>query len=129
MATIQMTVPKATVPSHSARVRRSVPTPTVPHQHVTYRLTRRGRLVVSAFCTALVAGVLSLFITFGAASAPAVSQDAVTTYVVQPGDTLWSIARASRPAGDPRALIARIREINPGAELGITAGQRLRLPR
>lgn len=37
--------------------------------------------------------------------APAVAPAAPAVYVVQPGDTLWSIARQLRPSGDIRTLV------------------------
>jgi LysM repeat protein len=48
-------------------------------------------------------------------------------YVVQPGDTLWSIA-ASHYAGDPRAAIPRIETRNGLTSPSIRPGQRLVLP-
>ncbi|MEP6661338.1 MAG: LysM domain-containing protein [Acidimicrobiales bacterium] len=39
------------------------------------------------------------------------------SYVVEPGDTLWSIARRVQPVGDPRALVARLELVAGGAEL------------
>ena len=38
-------------------------------------------------------------------------------YVVQPGDTLWSIARRLQPEGDVRALVHQLVAANDGAEL------------
>jgi len=46
--------------------------------------------------------------------------------LVQPGDTLWSIARGLQPTGDVRPLIDRIAKFNGGHSL--TAGQTLMLP-
>ena len=46
-------------------------------------------------------------------------------YVVQPGDTIWSIARDLDPSGDARATVDRIVALNGGAAL--QPGQRLRL--
>jgi len=46
-------------------------------------------------------------------------------YVVQPGDSLWSIAAALDPAADVRAAVDRLAKLNGGA--AIEAGQRLRL--
>jgi hypothetical protein len=57
------------------------------------------------------------------ASGQAVPSRAV--YVVQPGDTIWSIAHDLDPSGDARALVDRIVALNGGAAL--EPGQRLRL--
>jgi hypothetical protein len=46
--------------------------------------------------------------------------------VAQPGDTLWSIARTLQPAGDVRALVDELVELNGGASLAI--GQRVLVP-
>jgi LysM repeat protein len=50
------------------------------------------------------------------------------SYVVRPGDTLWTIAAANY-AGDPRAGIWEIRERNGLSGSLIQPGQRLVLPR
>jgi Tfp pilus assembly protein FimV len=44
-------------------------------------------------------------------------------YVVQPGDTLWSIAAAVAPNDDPRSVVDRLREAN-GTDV-LQAGDRL----
>ena len=48
-------------------------------------------------------------------------------YVVQPGDTLWSIASA-RYAGDPREGVWKLQDRNRLAGTTISPGQRLSLP-
>jgi len=48
-------------------------------------------------------------------------------YVVQPGDTLWSISSARYP-GDPREGVWKLRARNDLAGTTITPGQRLTLP-
>jgi LysM repeat protein len=48
-------------------------------------------------------------------------------YVVQPGDTLWSIA-AARYAGDPRAGVWKLQRRNHLAGTTLTPGQRLTVP-
>jgi LysM repeat protein len=48
-------------------------------------------------------------------------------YVVQPGDTLWSIASA-RYAGDPREGVWKLEHRNNLAGTTITPGQQLTLP-
>lgn len=55
-------------------------------------------------------------------STPAAAQ----VYVVQPGDTVWSIAHRFDPEGDERPLVAEIT-----AELGgatVQPGQAIRIP-
>jgi Tfp pilus assembly protein FimV len=52
-------------------------------------------------------------------AAPALS------YVVQPGDSLWTIARRLQPQGDVRPLVDQLSERNGGPSL--RAGQRLDL--
>jgi Tfp pilus assembly protein FimV len=56
-------------------------------------------------------------------SAAGTSSDAV--HIVQPGDTLWSIAGAIAPEGDVRLVVDRLVDLNGGARLVV--GQRLRL--
>jgi LysM repeat protein len=48
-------------------------------------------------------------------------------YVVQPGDTLWSIAAARYP-GDPREGIWKLQHRNDLAGTTISPGERLVLP-
>ncbi|SFE59070.1 LysM peptidoglycan-binding domain-containing protein [Blastococcus tunisiensis] len=92
------------------------------------RLTRRARRL--AVVMALAAGV-----AVGAWLGPLVGDDAgglrlagESSIVVQPGDTLWSIASSLEGGGDVRAVIDRIQELNDlgGAEL--LPGQILLLP-
>ena len=50
------------------------------------------------------------------------------TYVVRPGDTLWSIARRSYPSVDPRLVVGAIasaNQVDPGA---LVPGQELSIP-
>jgi hypothetical protein len=56
----------------------------------------------------------------------AVPLRAGTQYVVQPGDTLWSIATRLDPNGDPRPVVARL-VAETGSE-AVVAGERIRLP-
>jgi nucleoid-associated protein YgaU len=44
-------------------------------------------------------------------------------YVVQPGDTLWTIATEVAPSRDPRPVVDRLRAVNGGTELDV--GDRL----
>ena len=98
------------------------------------RLTRRGRLALTA------GGVLTMsLLWFAAASAahaadrgaPAVpgTHTATTQIVVQPGQTLWSIAAQADPGADPRAVIQQIVTANKLTTENLTAGQHLWVPR
>ena len=40
-------------------------------------------------------------------------------YIVQPGDTLWSIATEIAPDDDPRAVVDALRDANGGPELEV----------
>jgi len=48
------------------------------------------------------------------------------TYVVQPGDSLWSIAERVDPSGDPRPLMARL-AAQTGSDT-VVPGERVVLP-
>lgn len=78
--------------------------------------------------TAVAAGVLALGVgPVGHALAPDGSKAAEGTYVVRPGDTLWSIATRLGD-GDPRPLVDAIQQANgvdPGA---LVPGQALVIP-
>lgn len=50
------------------------------------------------------------------------------TVVVQPGDTLWSIAAAHYPAADPRERVEAIEALNGLSGPQIMAGETLELP-
>ena len=69
---------------------------------------------------------LAVFVALYAAR-PTRSAGPETAYVVQPGDTLWTIAE-SRYDGDPRAAIWRIKERNELETSTLVPGLVLRLP-
>ncbi len=52
--------------------------------------------------------------------------DAGRVYVVQPGDTFWSIAREVEPAGDVRPVVDRLVAEHGGSTLVV--GEPIRLP-
>ncbi len=51
-----------------------------------------------------------------------------TTWVVQPGETLWTVAVAVDPDTDPRETVARIIDLNALSDTGVVAGQSLLVP-
>jgi len=96
---------------------------------IVYRRRRAvALLVVASVAAALLLGVQALLGSFGggsvAASQPPAEQPA--TYVVQPGDTFWEIARRLRPHDDPRPLVARM--VAEHGRSVLVAGERLSLP-
>jgi nucleoid-associated protein YgaU len=93
------------------------------------RLTRRGRRLTAVL--ALAGGV-----ALGAWLGPMVTGGAgddlrlagVSSVVVEPGDTLWSVAASVAGEEDVRAVIDRIQEINGLDGTGLVPGQVLLLP-
>ncbi len=92
---------------------------------------RRRRLLVGVAGAALVLLALPLRAIGGspvpsAVAAATYGRPGPVTYVVRPGDTLWTIAERVDPSGDPRPLVARL-----AAQVGsdtIVPGEQLRLP-
>jgi LysM repeat protein len=74
-------------------------------------------------------GILVLVIAFvvGLAAHPSGSAGHPVSYVVQPSDTLWTIA-AKHYAGDPREGIWELQERNHLHGTTLVPGQRLVLP-
>lgn len=112
---------RTTPRAHSARPMRSSKPQQVSH------LTRRGRLVV------LFGGVIALFsamLMFGSfANATLTNQGPATqVVVVQPGESLWSIAQAVAPSADPRETVGRIRDLNGMTSAVVVKGQSLIVP-
>jgi nucleoid-associated protein YgaU len=93
------------------------------------RLTRRGRAVLlSVLVGAAVVGGLTVGQNPSAASGAAAPPRSYTYVVVEPGDTLWQIARRAAPGVDPRITIGRIRDLNALPGVDIQTGQRIALP-
>jgi hypothetical protein len=64
-----------------------------------------------------------------ATSGPALAGESVRAhqpYVVQPGDTVWSIAVRLDPTGDPRPLVAKLEAQTGGPD--VVPGEQLTLP-
>lgn len=67
------------------------------------------------------------FADIARSTAPSVTvEDSGRSVRIEPGDTVWSIARRIQPSGDVRPLVDRILALNGGPDL--TAGERLALP-
>jgi nucleoid-associated protein YgaU len=92
----------------------------------TLRITRRGRVVLSALL-ALPIFAATLFLATPGAQAGA-SAGEVTTYTVLAGESLWDIAGEIAPDEDPRAVIDKIRHTNSLSGAEVFPGQTLVLP-
>lgn len=62
----------------------------------------------------------------GAPASTPVGTGVQAVYIVQPGDTLWSIAAAQRPSVETSGLVRQLVSLNGGTTLQV--GQRLILP-
>ncbi len=90
------------------------------------RLTRRARLLV---LLVVAAAVVVLGPWRAIASAPeGAAPQGWSTVMVQPGDTLWTLAERVDPAGDPRVVVAQIKQANALSSSSITPGQVLAIP-
>jgi len=110
----------------SARARTVVPART---GGVSVRLTRRARRL--AVVLALVAGVAIgswLGPLLGSGGEGDLRLAGVDKVVVQPGDTLWSIATSLNGDGDVRAVVDEILQLNGLNSAALVPGQTLLLP-
>jgi LysM repeat protein len=93
------------------------------------RVTRRGRVLLVLALVAVLFGAFSLGRSASQAapptSAPAATFEQVT---VQPGESLWQLARRAAPDDDPREVVARIRQLNDLESPHLQPGQQLVLP-
>ncbi|MGA2829340.1 MAG: LysM peptidoglycan-binding domain-containing protein [Streptosporangiaceae bacterium] len=96
------------------------------------RLTRRGRIVLAVLAVLAVCGLFVAGASAAQASGPAAAHGAPGTaeqVIVQPGDSLWSIAQSADPNADARAIVQEILQANRLKTVNLTAGQRLWVPR
>lgn len=113
--------PAATPVPAPRRTRRArVPAPAGP-----LRLTRRGRVLLVLVLLALL--LIGGFVAGRATSSHAATASTAST-VVQPGDTLWSIAARVAPDRDTRIVVSQLRAVNHLSGASVQVGQRLLLP-
>ena len=108
------------------------PAPQVLATPAAFRLTRRGRLVLVTLVVALAFAVISpgqaALSPRAQAGAESSSSDASRTWVVQPDETLWSIAEQIDPDADPRETVARIVSMNDLPDSAVLVGQEIHVP-
>lgn len=124
-------------PAQQARVRREPVRPVAPRQSAArtpVRLTRRGRLVVTA-AAVLIVGAVAMALAgaaqatghSGATAAP--GGEGVTKVLVRPGQNLWSLAERYAPDADTRLVIQEILRLNSMSTDQVQPGQVLWVPR
>lgn len=99
----------------------------------TTRLTRRGRTLASVMVGSALAAVVAttavrIAVAAGAEPTPSDGSAATVTIVVQPGDSLWSIARRLNTPEDPRRVVDEIRALNQLTSTRIMPGEVLVVP-
>ncbi|CAN5399398.1 hypothetical protein BH09ACT10_BH09ACT10_06770 [soil metagenome] len=120
----------STISIHTAvRTNRRPVACTAAKAPVAVRLTRRGRLALFLVAATV---VLTGAIAFGSSvTATGESGDPVstTTTVVQPGQTLWQLAKKANPGGDIRQTVDDLMELNalPNAS-ALQIGDEIALP-
>ncbi|HEY3142902.1 MAG TPA: LysM domain-containing protein [Acidimicrobiales bacterium] len=87
---------------------------------------RRRRLAVLMLLAGLIVGSVALVnaMAHGAGAPPVIPETdpgPITgdIYVVQPGDSLWSIAQRLAPGEDPRPIVDELRKRNGGIDLDV----------
>ncbi len=86
----------------------------------------RTRVRWGTLGTAAATGVLAVSLLAGRAGARPAHREAPRTFWVQPGDTVWGIARqAVGPEGDPRPVVDELVRQNHIRDAVIVPGQRL----
>jgi LysM repeat protein len=94
------------------------------------RLTRLGRIALTLVVTLLgLAMIAAAMMTAGrhGRPTPSLPSSAPAVVVVQPGETLWTIARRVAPSRDPREIVTELRRLNALPSADVRAGQQLRL--
>jgi hypothetical protein len=107
----------------------------VPPSRRARRVTRpavyRRRRLATLLVSAIVLVPTALWLGGGPLTAPeprpaAPVPIASSLYIVQPGDTLWTLARRAQPTGDVRPLVDRLAAAQ--GRRALRAGQRIVLP-
>ncbi len=96
------------------------------------RLTRRGRRVVAGLVVAGGFGLAALVgpavLGGGSAGGAGLALAGESSVVVQPGDTLWSIAADIAPGHDPRGVVDALQATNHLVGSALIPGQVLLVP-
>jgi nucleoid-associated protein YgaU len=123
----QAPVPQRPVPAQPAADRAA------RNARMPVRLTRRGRIVVTA-AAMLAIGAVSVVVggaahATGHSGAPAGPGGGVTRVEIRPGESLWTVAEAYDPDTDTRVVIREILQMNSLTSDQLQPGQVLWVPR
>jgi len=114
--------------SRPVRALTVVEEPTPVQAPTRLRLTRRGHIVLLAASCLVMFGVILGSGAVADAAVSLVDEPATALIVVQPGDSLWSIAQRVAGEEDPRGVVMRIQQLNGLGNWPIVPGQRLVVP-
>jgi len=144
MSTLDMSTAGMSTVDISPTVRTSTaPGRAAPTATTRFRLTRRGRIVLTTVvATPVVMAAVMLALSGGIAAATtsgvssgtapgSVLQTELVSFryvTVAPGQTLWNLAEQIAPAADPRDVIVDIVDLNHLQGTYLQPGQRLALP-
>ncbi|GAB3031215.1 hypothetical protein GCM10027052_04640 [Parafrigoribacterium mesophilum] len=117
-----------------------VPTPTRPRGNAVVstgasvhaprlRITRRGRMVLTALAAIpLITGALMFTANGVAAATETASSAAFQQVTVAAGQSLWQLAAVLAPSADPRDVVSDIVHLNQLDGADVQPGQRLAIP-
>jgi LysM repeat protein len=88
---------------------------------------RRRRLIALCVVVSL-AAILSGPVANAVGVGGTAERNAARTYVVRPGDTLWSIATRFAPSTDPRVVVHALTSVNGLDPAALVPGQQLSIP-
>ena len=93
------------------------------------RLTTRGYILALLVLVLLLAAfAVGRSASSQAMERPSTPAPVLAQVTVQPGDTLWQIARRVAPEKDPRDVVSQIRRLNHLPTAAVQAGRQLLLP-
>ena len=93
------------------------------------RMTRRGRVLLSALLVGLLVTAFSLGRVGSQAATTARATPVLQQTTVHAGETLWAVARRIAPDNDPRDVVQQLRSLNHLERASLQIGQQLLLPR
>ncbi len=115
-----------------ARDRRGAPQPAQGGRRpspTALRLTGRGRVLLLLLLVALLYGAFAAGRSASQAAVNPAQAPVLAQTTVQPGETLWAVARRVAPQQDPRRIVAQLKQLNGLPTPLLRSGQQLLMPR